>query len=104
MYKVAVLGDNDSIYGFAALGFEVAPVCDEESAARELKRLVEGNCAIIFVTEKFASMLEEKISFYQNNTPVAIVPIPGVSGNTGIGMKNLSKCVERAVGSDIISK
>ena len=43
-------------------------------------------------------MLHQKKDF------TSIVPIPGVSGNTGIGMENLKKCVEKAVGSDIISK
>ena len=28
MYKVAVVGDYDSIYGFAALGLETFPVSD----------------------------------------------------------------------------
>jgi V/A-type H+-transporting ATPase subunit F len=32
----------------------------------------------------------------------AIIPIPGVSANTGMGMRNVKKSVERAVGSDII--
>lgn len=104
MYKVAVLGDNDSIYGFLALGFEVVPVNDTASAEKELKRLIDNNFAIIFITENFASAIKDKLSFYQNTTSVSIVPIPGVAGNTGIGLKNLKKCVERAVGSDIISK
>ena len=32
----------------------------------------------------------------------AVIPIPGVRGNTGIGTKRLSSFVEKAVGSDII--
>ena len=31
MYKIAVLGDRDSIYGFAALGLEIFPVQDKEA-------------------------------------------------------------------------
>ena len=38
MYKVAVLGDRDSIYGFSALGFDIVPVFDKVSAEKELKR------------------------------------------------------------------
>ena len=30
MYKIAVLGDRDSIYGFGALGLEVFPVEEPE--------------------------------------------------------------------------
>ncbi len=32
MYKIAVLGDYDSIYGFAALGLDTFPVSDLEEA------------------------------------------------------------------------
>lgn len=104
MYKVAVLGDRDSIYGFSALGFDIVPVFDKVSAEKELKRLVESNYAIVFVTENFVTLLEKTIMLHQKKDFTSIVPIPGVSGNTGIGMENLKKCVEKAVGSDIISK
>ena len=32
----------------------------------------------------------------------AVIPIPGVTGNTGIGVDRLKNSVEKAVGSDII--
>lgn len=104
MYKIAVLGERDSVYAFAALGVDVFFVSDELLAEKELKRLVENGYAVIFVAEPIAALLEEKIAFYQAQSTASIVPIPGVNGNTGLGMKNLQKCVEKAVGSDIISK
>ena len=42
MYKIAVLGDRDSIYGFAALGLEIFPVQDKEAGARTLRQLEEN--------------------------------------------------------------
>ena len=36
MYKIAVLGDYDSIYGFATLGLDTFPVTTHEEAAEEL--------------------------------------------------------------------
>ena len=32
----------------------------------------------------------------------AIIPIPGVAGNTGIGIRDVKQSVEKAVGSDIL--
>ena len=32
MYKIAVIGDYDSIYGFAALGLDTFPVKEAEEA------------------------------------------------------------------------
>jgi V/A-type H+-transporting ATPase subunit F len=102
MYKVAVLGDRDSIYGFAALGLDTFPVTDREEAAKTLKTLADGQYAIIYITEALQAELESEIDHYVIDYLPAIIPIPGVSGNTGKGMRNVKKSVERAVGSDII--
>lgn len=50
MYKIAVLGDRDSIYGFAALGLDTYPVYDPTEAVRTLRRLAEGNYAVIYLS------------------------------------------------------
>ena len=34
MYKIAVMGDYDSIYGFAALGLDTFPVTPAEAGER----------------------------------------------------------------------
>ena len=39
MYKIGVMGDHDSIYGFAALGFDVFPVEGDE-AKHKLRELL----------------------------------------------------------------
>lgn len=102
MYKAAVLGDRDSIYGFAALGLDTYPVIGHEEASKVLKTLAEGQYAVIYITESLQSELESEIDRYVTSYLPAIIPIPGVSGNTGKGMRNVKKSVERAVGSDII--
>jgi V/A-type H+-transporting ATPase subunit F len=102
MYKVAVLGERDSIYGFAALGLDTYPVTEHEEAAKMLKILAEGEYAVIYITESMQAILELEIDRYIVNYLPAIIPIPGVSGNTGMGIRNVKKSVERAVGSDII--
>lgn len=102
MYKIAVLGDRDSIYGFAALGLDTYPVSDTEQAARTLKQLADGQYAVIYITEALQAQLETEIDRYVSVALPAIIPIPGVHGNTGMGMRNVKKSVERAVGSDII--
>ncbi|HKL79792.1 MAG TPA: V-type ATP synthase subunit F [Mobilitalea sp.] len=102
MYKIAVLGDRDSIYGYAALGLDTYPVKDSEEATRTLKTLAEGSYAVIYVTEALQAQIESEIDRYISEGLPAIIPIPGVSGNTGMGIRNVKKSVERAVGSDII--
>ncbi len=102
MYRIAVLGDYDSIYGFATLGLEIFPVSDPEYGAAQLKRLAEGDYAIIYITESLAAELEKEISKYREVMKPAIILIPGVTGNTGAGITGVKKSVEQAVGSDIL--
>ncbi len=102
MYKIAVLGDRDSIYGFAALGLDIHPAENREDGARLLKKLAGGDYAVIYITEAMAQELEAEIDAYRTRQWPAIIPIPGVSGNTGMGIRAVKKSVEQAVGSDII--
>lgn len=102
MYRAAVIGDRDSIYGFAALGLEVFPVTDSEMGSKTLRRLAEGEYAVIYITEALAAELEHELDHFRLQPLPAIIPIPGVTGNTGMGIKMVKKSVEQAVGSDII--
>ena len=102
MYKIAVMGDYDSIYGFATLGLDTFPVDDPEYGVTLLKRLVEDNYAVIYMTEALASDLNKEIDRYREVMKPAIILIPGISGNTGAGIAGVKKSVEQAVGSDIL--
>ena len=57
MYKIAVMGDYDSIYGFATLGLDTFPVKNPDYAAAQLKRLAEEDYAVIYMTEALAEEL-----------------------------------------------
>ena len=103
MYKVAVLGDYDSIYGFSTLGLSICPVKTREEAKDMLQQLAGSEkYGIIYVTEGVAARISEEIETYREQTFPAIIQIPGVSGNTGAGVENVKKTVEQAVGSDIL--
>lgn len=102
MYKIAVMGDKASIYGFAALGLEIYPITNPEEGSRVLRKLGADNFAVIYITESLAAQIESDIEKFREKMLPAIILIPGVSGNTGIGALNVRKCVERAVGSDIL--
>ncbi len=102
MYKAAVMGDVDSIYGFACLGLEVFPVNGREESAKTFKRLAGGDYAVIYITEAAAELIEEEMEKVAENPLPAVILIPGVSGNTGKGLSAVKKSVEQAVGSDIL--
>ncbi len=102
MYRVAVIGDRDSIYGFAALGLDVNVIEYGENPSQKFCKLCEGEYAVIYVTEALASQLTREIEHYNKQKTPAIILIPGVTGNTGEGISAVKKSVEKAVGSDII--
>ena len=80
MYKIGVLGDRDSIYGFGALGLEVFPVEEPEAGARLLRRLAEDGYAVLYVTEALCAQIPEEIVRLRERPLPAVVPIPGISG------------------------
>ncbi len=102
MYKAAVIGDYDSIYGFAALGLDTFPVTDAQEAAAVLKKIAGGSHAVIYITEAMAAELTEELASFREQMLPAIILIPGIAGNTGAGIASVKKSVEQAVGSDII--
>ncbi len=103
--SIAIIGDSESIKGFGAVGMDLF-ICDEPMASPQLlKQLTEEDFyAIIYMTEEiFAACAKEREKFIERPTP-AMIPLPGVRGNTGLGQKRLSSFVEQAVGSDILFK
>ena len=103
MYKVAVIDDKDSIYGFASIGLEIFPTDNADDASVTLRKIADSGYGVVYITEQLAAQMQTELDRYRELPLPAIIPIPGVSGNTGLGMSNVSKFVEQAVGSDILS-
>lgn len=102
MAKICVLGDSESIKGFAALGLEVFICEDQNTAENVFKKVSSEGYGVIYITEKLCQVLEKDIEKTDRQIGVNVVPIPGVTGNNGIGIARLKAAVEKAVGSDII--
>ena len=102
MYKIAVLGDKDSVLGFRALGLDVFSADSAEQARPILHRLAREGYAIIYLTEQLATGLGAEMARYKDELTPAIILIPGKEGSLGIGMESIKTAVERAVGADIL--
>ncbi len=102
MLKIAVMGDRESVSGFACLGLNTFFINDKATAERKLRELSRENYAIIYITEALASLIREEIDKFKDYVTPAIILIPGVSGNTGEGMSSVLSSVERAVGSQLL--
>lgn len=102
MYKIAVLGDRDSVLAFQALGLTVYPTEGPAEAREILHRLAKENYAVIYLTEELAQALTADIDRYKDAMTPAIILIPGRSGSLGLGTGALQQAVERAVGANIL--
>lgn len=101
-YRIAVLGDRESVLGFKALGLDVFPAESVEEAKSTLHRLAKENYAVVYLTEQLAQYMTDDLARYKDELTPAVILIPGKEGPLGIGMANVKKSVERAVGADIL--
>ena len=101
-YRIAVLGDRESVLGFKALGLDVFPSESVEEARSTLHRLAKENYAVVYLTEQLAQYMTDDLARYKDELTPAVILIPGKEGSLGIGMANVKKSVERAVGADIL--
>lgn len=101
--KIAVIGDRGSVLGFKAIGFDSFETDEETSIDTLVSRLEKEEYGIIFVTEEIIAANPDVVEKYKDKMLPAIIPIPSRNGSLGIGMDNIHKNVERAVGADIFN-
>ena len=97
MYKAAVIGDYDSIYGFACAGLDIISVSNDAECEEAFKKAASKNYAAVFVTENYAQIV---IPLAANPIP-ALMLIPLHEGES-YGEKELHSMVEKAAGADIL--
>ena len=76
MYQIAVLGDAQSVQGFAALGLQVCPAENAEQARPILHRLAKEDTAIIYVTEQLAAGLTAELDRYRKSATLPLSSSP----------------------------
>ena len=101
-YRIAVIGDWESVMGFRALGLDAYPVTSVEEAKEKVRELAKSDCAVIYLTETLGKDMEDVLSRCKDELTPAIILIPGREGSLGIGKNNIQRAIERAVGADIL--
>ena len=102
MFKIAVVGDKDSILAFKALGVDVFSVYNSEEARKIVDTIARNNYGIIFITEQIASLIPDTIERYDKEIIPAVILIPSNQGSLNIGLSRINRNVEKAVGSNIL--
>ena len=101
-YRIAVVGDWQSVMGFRALALATYPADTKEEARELIHRLAKENCGVIYLTEQLAAGLADVIARYKDELRPAIILIPGAEGSLGLGREAIQSAIERAVGADIL--
>ena len=104
MSKVAVIGNNDAVLGFKALGVSAFPVSSARQAEDALRRASESGYTVVFITEPYALQLEPLLKEIRLKPSPVVTIIPDNRGNLGLGMKRIKSQVEKAIGVDILFK
>ena len=100
--KIAVIGDKDSVLAFKAVGVEVFDAVTAEEAQHLIKKLSQGDYAVVFIAEDLAEQIPETLQKAKLQTYPAVVPIPTTNEPTGFGLSGIKSDVEKAIGVDII--
>ncbi len=102
MANIGVVGDRDSVLLFKAIGLDVFFETEPEQASRTLSRLAREGYRVLFLTEELYAQCGEAVSKFKAEPFPAIIPIPSNQGATGLGMQEIKKNVEKAIGADIL--
>ncbi len=102
MYKIGVIGQRERVSCFMAAGFSVYVASGPDEAAAALKKAKSEDCAVIYIVPELCNGIENDIDKLSGEVLPAVIPLPEAGG--GIGIRQMSRAVERAVGADIIFK
>ena len=96
--KVTVIGDRDSVLGFAALGVKVMTPRPDQ-VRESLTRAINDEAVVIFITERLAEEVSDLIEDVSHRPIPSVVTIPDAGGSRGMGLKKLDDIIVTAVGS-----
>ncbi len=101
MEKVAVIGDRSSVLAFRMLGVDVFTPQDAAAVRTAVDRAADSGYGVIFLTEQLAALIPETVDRYRSQLKPAIILIPNNQGSLGMGLEDINRNVEKAVGRNI---
>jgi V/A-type H+-transporting ATPase subunit F len=102
--NIAIIGDEDSISCFYAVGVDVYPAERPDEVKAVFQKVSKQAYAIIFVTEQSARHIEAELQEIAWQPIPSVVLIPNHRGSLGLGQRVIRDVVKRAVGADIMKE
>lgn len=96
--RLQVIGDENTVFGFALLGVNGQVVQSAEEADRALQRALDDpENAIVFLTDEWATAMRAKVDQHSATAAMPLlVAIP--SGHTTVERQSLRELLQRALG------
>ncbi|MBF8808411.1 MAG: V-type ATP synthase subunit F [Enterococcus lacertideformus] len=101
-YKIGVVGDKDSVSPFRLFGFDVQNYTSKNELRKTIDEMAKKEYGVIYITEQCANKIPETIERYKRQLTPAIILIPNHQGTLGIGVEEIQRSVEKAVGQNIL--
>lgn len=110
-HSIAIIGPEDTVSGFKALGVESFPAQTTEEVLeqlRSIKRMTDDpenkkSYAIVCVIEDLLVGVDQaEYAKVISGALPAVVALPGPEGSKGVAVQRLRRLAEQAVGSAII--
>ncbi len=92
---IAVIGDENSILPFRAIGAALFEASDGKSANEFLSKVIEDKYAIVFISEIFQEQTQPLLNDNPDQTYLFIPPIRGADGSA---KKALDELIQKTVG------
>ena len=101
--KVAVLGDEDFVMPFSALGVDTYPVGQTTADIIETaNKIITNKYALIVVAENIAPAVQEIFSAQFNSTLPCIVVVPFTTESKGFATRALGEVIKASTGINIL--
>lgn len=111
MYKIAIIGPENVVSGFRALGVESFPAHTAAEAIQQLRNIKQQTAApesnakfaVVCIIEDLVSLMNQaEYSKIVEGPLPAVVLLPGPEGSSGFAIDRLRQLAEKAIGSAII--
>ncbi|NLG83651.1 MAG: hypothetical protein GX493_03365 [Firmicutes bacterium] len=103
--KIGLIGEEQDIRAFRALGLDLFPVSSPSEVAGILPDLIKSKeYGIILITEAVGEAARAIVEEAAGLPLPSLVFIPGSQGSRDFARERLRKIVERAVGMDIFAE
>ena len=100
--RIGIIGDKDVVMPFGLFGFSLHYAQDEQAVRAQIREFERKDYAVILIAENWAEKVKDLIDSYKERITPAIILIPSHHGTKGIGLKEIAKNVEKAVGQNIL--